>query len=234
MLFTTNEESSSAEEPLPPRRRGPGRSKVPKTGLPAWMDRSAEHAQLMALPRVGLSKRTIRGTEYWYYSWEGRPFHGSRSLGSNPVVALKRYKEYEAHRAGPDALRVMDESKIAVRQYRALAREAVDIIRLLVGATEPKPKPGVYFLLGRNSEIVYVGQSDNVLVRMRGHDDKEFDCVRMIHMADQAKRGKLETRLINLLTPPLNIRAEGTTKAILETEEFTNLPRLTESSLFKL
>lgn len=79
-----------------------------------------------------------------------------------------------------------------------------DLIRLLVLSTEPRPAPGVYFLI-RNGQIVYVGQSKNVLSRMIGHVDKAFSSVRMVEVQDTAERLALEKELIGALNPPLNI-----------------------------
>lgn len=215
-------------------RPGPGRKrKPPRTDLPAWMLESDVHKQLVALPRVRLIQRQSgKGGIYWYYAWDGRPAHGERILGKYPGDALRKYSEYEAQLSTFVAKRTVAKRERVATQYQSLARETVDILRLVIQATEPKPKPGVYFLLSASGEVLYVGVSDNVLARMSGHTEKVFETVRMIHVPQAKQRIRLEKRLIHLLTPPLNIRSSDSTKDLLQAKGFDGLPRLPESELF--
>jgi hypothetical protein len=82
---------------------------------------------------------------------------------------------------------------------------SLGIFRLLVAATEPKPQPGVYFLLDGDGAILYIGQSKSVLGRMVGHGAKDYSTVRMIHVADDRLRLEIEAKLIGWLRPPLNV-----------------------------
>lgn len=92
-------------------------------------------------------------------------------------------------------------------QMRAVAEEAITLARMLVTVTGIRSAPGVYFLLRRGA-VVYVGKSDNVLFRMAGHKPKEFDDVRMLHVAAPAERDRLERAYIHLLVPRLNIQQQ--------------------------
>jgi hypothetical protein len=192
----------------------------------------------MALPRVTLITRPKAGGGiYAYYSWNGRPWHGERILGKHPNDALKKYAEYEAARDRHVSVKTIAKRERAASQYQALAREAVDVLRLVIGATEAKPKPGVYFLLGASSEVLYIGKSDNVLARMHGHTEKGFETVRMIHVPKSKDRSRLESRLIKLLTPPLNVALASPTnptRVMLEADGFERLPNLQEENLFRL
>lgn len=80
------------------------------------------------------------------------------------------------------------------------------LLRLLINSTDAKPLPGVYFLLAASGEVQYIGQSKNVLSRMHGHSAKEFAQVRMIRMDDPGQRLALESNLINLFKPKLNLQ----------------------------
>ena len=79
------------------------------------------------------------------------------------------------------------------------------LLKLLVMASDPRPKAGVYFLISNESNITYVGQSKNVLSRMAGHQAKDFDFVRMIEIPDDKQRLEIEMRLIKLLEPRDNL-----------------------------
>jgi hypothetical protein len=84
------------------------------------------------------------------------------------------------------------------------APEHIELMRMLVAATEPKAAPGVYFLLDDLGHINYVGQSKNVLGRMAGHTGKTFSTVKMIKVADDKKRLEIESRFIGLFQPSAN------------------------------
>lgn len=199
---------------------------------------SEAHKKLMSLPRVSLVTRPkAAGGVYWYYAWNGRPWHGERILSKHPNDALKKYAEYEAARDKHVSVKTIATRERTAGQYQALAREAVDIVRLVIGASEPLPKPGVYFLLGAGREILYIGKSDNVLARMHGHTEKGFETVRMIHVPRAKERTRLEARLIKLLTPPLNVALASPTnptRVMLEADGFERLPDLREENLFRL
>lgn len=90
-------------------------------------------------------------------------------------------------------------------QMRNLALEAIDLMRLVISASDVRPAPGVYFLLNAAGSVVYVGQSENVLFRMVGHKTKNFASVRMIEVHELVERLRLELRFIHLLVPPLNV-----------------------------
>jgi len=78
----------------------------------------------------------------------------------------------------------------------------------LLAATGPEPFPGVYFLF-EGEEIVYVGQSGNVLIRMAGHAGKKFNFVKMIRIDDQKQRFETESKLISIFNPPLNVNGRS-------------------------
>jgi hypothetical protein len=79
------------------------------------------------------------------------------------------------------------------------------LLKLLVMASDPRPKPGVYFLVSDSCGITYVGQSKNVISRMVGHQSKAYDFARMIEIPDDAQRLEIEMRLIKLLEPRDNL-----------------------------
>lgn len=81
----------------------------------------------------------------------------------------------------------------------------VSMYKRILFATEPRPVQGVYFLL-RGEEIVYVGQSGNVLSRMAGHQNKDFDLVRMIQTYGDKERTFLETSMIRSFRPEYNVK----------------------------
>jgi hypothetical protein len=78
------------------------------------------------------------------------------------------------------------------------------VLAMALRMTEPKPLPGVYFLLSEEKNITYVGQSQNVLGRMSGHSGKDFHSVRMIHVEDKDERMFIEKAMIELLQPKDN------------------------------
>jgi len=103
-------------------------------------------------------------------------------------------------------------SKLFVQSQRPAEVRVVDrtpdhlpMFKALLTATEPRPLPGVYFLI-TGDEITYVGQSQNVLARMHGHTGKTFNTVKMIHVADSALRLAMEGRLINAFAPRDNVK----------------------------
>lgn len=85
------------------------------------------------------------------------------------------------------------------------------LLKLLVMASDPRPKPGVYFLVSDEGGVTYVGQSKNVISRMSGHQSKDYDFARMIEIPDDQQRLQIEMRLIKLLEPRDNLM--GLTKS---------------------
>jgi hypothetical protein len=79
------------------------------------------------------------------------------------------------------------------------------MMRLLAASTEPRPAPGVYFLLDPAGGVMYVGQSKSVLGRMAGHADKVFATVKMIPIEAQQTRLAYERKFITFFRPPLNV-----------------------------
>jgi hypothetical protein len=89
-------------------------------------------------------------------------------------------------------------------ELRAAARDAVELMRLMLSLSPISPKPGIYFLLNAAGDVVYVGQSANVVMRMAGHSEKQFTDVRMLHIIPIAERNRLERMFVHHFTPPLN------------------------------
>lgn len=81
-----------------------------------------------------------------------------------------------------------------------------EIVAALTRASEPRPRPGIYFLHDTEGQLLYIGQAGNVLSRMIGHTDKPFDSVRMIEIEDHRKRLEIERALIRHLKPPFNVQ----------------------------
>lgn len=84
---------------------------------------------------------------------------------------------------------------------------------------------GVYFLL-KKSEIVYIGRTENIGIRLGGHRNgkkkKDFDRFRIIECLDSEKRKFYETRWLNKFRPkynkqiPLLVKSES----YIERQEF--------------
>lgn len=84
---------------------------------------------------------------------------------------------------------------------RALLRE-----HEIVAAARPwESATGVYFLVA-DDEVVYVGQSTNVYVRLSQHKDKQFIKYAFVP-CDKAALDKLESLYIHCLRPRLNGKA---------------------------
>lgn len=122
-------------------------------------------------------------------------------------AALARICELEkSHNA---AVNIAANHKGTAQAMQMLSTECLNLMRLLVGATDIRALPGVYFLMNKSGGIIYVGQSENVMFRMSGHKEKEFHSVRMIHIARPNERIRIETRFIHLLQPPINLQYLG-------------------------
>lgn len=120
-------------------------------------------------------------------------------------------KENEHLRSVADsALRLLNIERNAHQKTRLQVDDILpkhSITALLVKAHEPRPIAGVYFLVC-DDEIVYVGQSKNVLSRMSGHADKRFNTVKMIPVGEE---GLLSTErmMIKILKPRYNRMHNG-------------------------
>ena len=79
---------------------------------------------------------------------------------------------------------------------------------------------GVYFLI-KNKKIVYVGQSVNVFVRIKGHSGKEFDSVTIVRCNKNAL-DKLESLYIHFLKPELNGYMNGKKSAPIRLKDLFN------------
>lgn len=99
--------------------------------------------------------------------------------------------------------------KGSAQSMKLLATECLDLMRLLVSATEVRPEPGIYFLMNKLGAIIYVGQSENVMCRMSGHKEKDFYSARMVKIKRADERLRIETRFIHLLRPPINLQYLG-------------------------
>lgn len=129
------------------------------------------------------------------------------------LIPTDRSQPLEALRARVGDLErelAQERSKVR-REYIEVDRTAdsLEIFRLLVAAGEPKPLPGVYFLLDADGDVLYVGQSRNVLSRMAGHTEKRYARVRMIHVEDDKRRLVVEGKMILWFQPPLNLSGLG-------------------------
>lgn len=80
----------------------------------------------------------------------------------------------------------------------------------IIQQAQPYEFSGIYFLI-QDNEIVYVGQSVNVLRRIGTHADKKFDAFAFVP-CDKKALDKLETLYIHLLRPPLNGEYPGGVK----------------------
>jgi hypothetical protein len=120
---------------------------------------------------------------------------------------------YEAIALDRDNLRVeleQERQRIRVKVVEVDSTpHSVKIIKLMASATDARPAPGVYLLLNKSGEVVYVGQSRNVLSRMVGHQEKEFQTVKMIHIKEERERLEIEGVLIKTLAPVFNVQGLG-------------------------
>ena len=78
---------------------------------------------------------------------------------------------------------------------------------LMLSAGPVTAGPGIYFLC-KSGNLVYVGKSRNVILRLSGHFQKDFDSVYMVPVAEDELRAT-EAFLIRLLRPPLNSHLTG-------------------------
>lgn len=127
------------------------------------------------------------------------PTYGSSTI-EQKLLALEQRNallENQMQRASPE-IRV-------IHAKREFSQSDAMLLKLLVMASDPRPKAGVYFLVSDEANITYVGQSKNVLSRMVGHQAKDFDFVRMIEIPDEKQRLEIEMRLIKLLEPRDNL-----------------------------
>lgn len=80
----------------------------------------------------------------------------------------------------------------------------LEVLQSMAHAAPPGPSPGVYWLIDYDLTVLYVGQSKNVSRRLNDHRlVRHFRCM-MIGVPDTEARLKLEGRMIQLFSPPLN------------------------------
>lgn len=91
------------------------------------------------------------------------------------------------------------------------------------------PLAGVYILYNQN-EVIYVGQSENVVGRVMAHQDKQFDFYKVIPIRTKKDREYLERILIEFFFPIYNVDLL-TLKVKKELEDRNELLRDTISML---
>jgi hypothetical protein len=124
------------------------------------------------------------------------------ALAAEPKIESARAQQFSAEIAA-------GQHRSRADKMQELARETLALMRLVINGSDARMAPGVYFLLSKTGQVLYVGQAENVLLRMGGHRDKDFHSVRMIHVPRPGERDRLEQRFIHLLTPPINIALTG-------------------------
>ena len=128
------------------------------------------------------------------------------------IAALQKENDFLMD-AATSAARLLDIERSAHQKTRLEMDDVLpkhSVTALLVKSHEPRPIAGVYFLIC-NDDIVYVGQSKNVLSRMSGHTDKRFDTVKMIATSDDRLLAT-ERMMIKLLKPIYNKMHNGEAK----------------------
>lgn len=78
------------------------------------------------------------------------------------------------------------------------------LVLALLSAAPISRDPGVYILI-KGEEVVYIGQSFDVLCRIGGHMRKPFDRAVMIRVDDAEARRTLERELIVVCAPRFNL-----------------------------
>ena len=66
---------------------------------------------------------------------------------------------------------------------------------------------GIYFLIYKR-QIIYIGKSRKLGIRIGQHSDKKFDCIRLIE-CDSQKLDEYERRLIMKFKPSMNVAFNG-------------------------
>lgn len=91
-----------------------------------------------------------------------------------------------------------------------MSRQTIDPAVIVAEATEIRRICGVYFLIDYAGEIVYVGQSVNVLSRVLQHEANgvQFNKVTIL-VCDQAELNHEEEKYIKALQPRLNHGRDG-------------------------
>lgn len=90
------------------------------------------------------------------------------------------------------------------RHLTWLAALQLEVLQAMSRASPPAPAPGVYWLIDHQHEVIYVGQSSNVMRRLSAHRHiKHYRCM-MIYEGDAGERFKLEGRLILVFKPRCN------------------------------
>lgn len=118
--------------------------------------------------------------------------------------ATKNILQYSKGRDLPEPVVVVAHKPRANPQDVPYAIQAVPNLRdmgdFLVGS-------GVYFLC-HNQEVVYVGQSVNIVARITAHTDKRFDRVFFLPWPKD-DLDRVEGAFIRTLRPPLNMTVRG-------------------------
>ena len=131
---------------------------------------------------------------------------------SDPAKFIETLQKENEHlrSAADSALRLLNIERNAHQKTRLQVDDLLpknSVTALLVKAHEPRPIAGVYFLVC-DDEIVYVGQSKNVLSRMSGHADKRFNTVKMIPVGED-RLLSTERMMIEILRPRYNKMHNG-------------------------
>lgn len=170
--------------------------------LPAWLKEIQ--------PRLRCVRRPLRGKEGFgnYYLvkqvWAFALAHGV-TLAPSPLLTGEAEKMEKLEKRVKDldlSLYIASTRPPVVKIVRP--PDWTEMLAAMLCATEPRPLPGVYFLISQGV-VTYVGQSQNVLARMSGHTGKTFDTVKMIHHPDPTKRMAEEGRWIGAFSPRDNI-----------------------------
>lgn len=134
---------------------------------------------------------------------------------------------------GPDAaFQKIEEAARTKQSYRPvfLTPKTLDEMGLpdkaeIIAAASPVPKTlsGVYFLI-EDDEIVYVGQSGNVIARLQTHLlTKKFNKIAILP-CEEKERATIEAKYIHLFQPKLNDFVLGRDIKPDDTRRLTNLP----------
>ena len=115
--------------------------------------------------------------------------------------------------AGRQTYKLGDTFDEAVDEYRRVigGGELIKGTQLLpvnkiIEMSRPVPKYGIYALI-KSGEVVYVGQSKNILNRLSNHEI-EYDSMTLIP-AEKDRLTLVEAEYIQALNPSLNIACNG-------------------------
>lgn len=161
----------------------------------------------------------FRGTDIiaFYDACEGRfsQSFGRQLSEESRRIALARAemaKEAAATRAAMAALeaereRAEEHARAAPAQLRSALAGILREADAQACSFADMRVSGVYFLF-RGSELIYVGQSVNILARITQHAEKAYDSVRFVRCPPHALND-VEGFFIRLLEPPMNKSRHG-------------------------